>query len=312
MPTPQTYAARDWSLWSVTARLVVTEPTVLAEASGLVDACLAGVEQAASRFFPGSELSRLRPGPDGTVVVGPVLADLVGAALEAARETDGMVDPTLGDVLAGLGYDRDLALLPPADDAIRVVRSGEVVVRRSSTWRSLRLDGRRLTLPAGVRLDLGATAKARAADRCAALVHDRLGTGVLVSLGGDVATAGPAPREGWQVTVQDLPADAPQQVGLTAGAAVATSSTARRTWQHDGRVVHHLLDPRTGAPVDGPWRCVTVVAPTCLRANTASTATLALGDTGLSWLARTGLPARLLGHDGGVVTTGGWPREVAA
>lgn len=311
MPTPQTYAARDWSLWSVTARLVVTEPTVLAEASGLVDACLAGVEQAASRFLPGSELSRLRPGPDGTVVVGPVLADLLAAALEAARETDGMVDPTLGDALAGLGYDRDLALLPPAD-ATRVVRPGEVVVRRSSTWRSLRLDGRRLTLPAGVRLDLGATAKARAADRCAALVHDRLGTGVLVSLGGDVATAGPAPREGWQVTVQDLPADAPQQVGLTAGAAVATSSTARRTWQHDGRVVHHLLDPRTGAPVDGPWRCVTVVAPTCLRANTASTATLALGDAGLSWLARTGLPARLLGHDGGVVTTGGWPREVAA
>ena len=97
---------RDWSLWSVEARLVVTEPTALAEASGLVDACLAGVEQAASRFDPGSELSRLRPGPDGTVVVGPVLADLVEAALAAARETDGMVDPTLGDALAGLGYER--------------------------------------------------------------------------------------------------------------------------------------------------------------------------------------------------------------
>jgi thiamine biosynthesis lipoprotein len=113
----------------------------------------------------------------------------------------------------------------------------------------------------GTQLDLGATARAVAADRCARLVHETLGGGVLVSLGGDVATARTTPRTGWQVTVQDLPSDVPQQITLHDGAAVATSSSVRRTWSQDGRRRAHLVDPLTRLPAAGPWSRAGTRAP---------------------------------------------------
>ncbi len=300
-------AGRDWELWSTTCRLVVTEPAALAAATALVDDELARIEQACSRFRTDSELMTLVRDETGAADLSPLLATLLRAALTAARESDGAVDPTLGKVLAGLGYDRDLSELrahPP--------RTPRIVVRTHPGWRALRLEGRRLRMPPGTQLDLGATAKALAADRCAHLVHEELGTGVLVSLGGDVATAGPAPDPGWQVRIQDLPSDVPHQITLRQNAAVATSSSARRTWTQGGRARHHLVDPATRLPAAGPWRSVTVVAPTCLHANTATTAAMVKGEGALAWLRSTGLPARLLPHEGAAVTLGGWPREVAA
>jgi thiamine biosynthesis lipoprotein len=313
MPAPTLeLAARDWELWSTAARLVVTDPATLTDALTLVDAELARIEHACTRFRPDSELMTLVRDADGSAELSPLLADLVADALRAARETDGAVDPTLGSVLVGLGYDRDISRLrrtptgaAPGTSATRT----PVVVRRTTGWRDLHLDGTRITMPAGTQLDLGATAKAGAADRCARLVHQQLGTGVLVSLGGDLATAGEGPTDGWQVLVQDLPDDAPQQITLTPGAAVATSSTAKRVWDQDGQRRHHLLDPRTGLPVVGPWRSVSVVAPTCLEANTLTTAALVRGSEALAWLRGRGLPARLVPHVGEVVTLGGWPSE---
>jgi FAD:protein FMN transferase len=305
-----TLASRDWDLWSCSCRLVVTDPAALPAASAMVDWLLAEIETACSRFRTDSELMTLPRDADGTAELSPLLAELMADALEAARETDGAVDPTLGSVLAGLGYDRDIEEVrrrAPVPERSRVV-----VVHRPAGWRTLTLVGTRLMLQPGLQLDLGATAKAGAADRCARLVAACLETGVLVSLGGDIATAGPAPEGGWQVVVQDLPSDVPQQITLSAGAAVATSSNARRTWTHDGRLRHHLVDPRTGFPAASPWRSITVVAPTALRANTATTAAMVKGRDGLAWLRSVGLPARLVSQGGGPVTLGGWPREAAA
>jgi thiamine biosynthesis lipoprotein len=160
-----------------------------------------------------------------------------------------------------------------------------------------------------VRLDLGATAKALTADRCARLVHDRLGTGVLVELGGDIATAGPAPGGGWTIRVQDRPADPPVTVRVTAGTAMATSSTASRCWRRGGRLLHHVLDPRTGMPSPRVWRSVTVCADRCVLANTHSTAALVRGAEAVSPLSRAGVAARLVDDRGRVTVLGGWPEE---
>ena len=295
-------AARDWELWSTRARLVVTDPAALGPALLLVDDLLAEIELAASRFRPDAEVRRLRPGTDGSVLVSPVLADLLAAALEDAARTDGAVDPTVGAALSGLGYDRD----------IRLVESGPrlvAVVRPVPGWRVLRLDGRRLRLPEGLEIDLGATAKAVAADRAAALVAERLGVGVLVSLGGDMATAGPAPAAGWQVRVQDTDRDPATQVGLAPGTALATSSTTRRTWHRGSEQLHHIIDPGTGRPADPVWRTVSVVAASCRDANVAATATIVKGRRGLGWLEAQGLPARLVDRDGTVHLRNGWPAE---
>jgi thiamine biosynthesis lipoprotein len=295
-------ATQEWDLWSTRARLVVTEPGSLPDALELVQDLLEEVELAASRFRPDSEIENLVPGPDGTVHLSPMLADLLGEALESARTTDGAVDPTVGSALAAIGYDRD----------IRLVEDGgtlRAVVRPVPGWRRLRLEADRLTLPAGIRLDLGASAKAVAADRSAALVADRLGVGVLVSLGGDIATAGPGPSGGWQILVQDGPEDAPTQVSLPAGSAVATSSTSRRTWRRGDDTIHHIVDPRTSRPVPSIWRSVTVAATTCAVANRASTATIVKNRAGFDWLSEQGLAARLVDRDGHVHLCNGWPSE---
>ena len=295
-------AAHEWELWSTRARLVVTEPGALDEATARVRILLDEVERAASRFRPDSEIRRLTPGPDGTVRLSPVLADLMAEALAAARRTGGAVDPTVGATLSALGYDRDIRLV--GDGAHRVAR-----VRPVPGWERLRLVGNRLTLPPGLELDLGATAKAVAADRAAALVADHLGVGVLVSLGGDIATAGPAPIGDWQIRVRDTEADPVTHISLPGGGAVATSSTVRRTWRRRGETLHHIVDPRTGRPAEPVWRSVSVAASTCAVANAAATAAIVKGRAGVGWLDSRGLPARLVDRHGGVLVCGGWPSE---
>lgn len=320
----------EWEVWSTTARIVVTEPAALAAARAVVEQVLAEVDLAASRFRPDSEISRLAAADGRPQQVSPLLAELVGAALTAARETDGDVDPTLADSLVANGYDRDidqLARVSPAAPSPAAVPSATAVTVPAATparrggvlvsvvrrprpdWRQVRLDGTTLTLPAGVGLDLGATAKAFAADRAARLVARTCGTGVLVSLGGDIATAGPGPEGGWRIRVQDGDDEPGCTIALPAGSALATSSTIRRRWVHHGRLVHHVLDPRTGFPADPVWRTVTVAAPTCLQANTLTTAALVRGLPARSWLRGLGAPARLVARDGELVTLGGWPRD---
>jgi thiamine biosynthesis lipoprotein len=163
-----------------------------------------------------------------------------------------------------------------------------------------------------VRLDLGATAKALTADRCARLVRERLGTGVLVELGGDLATAGEAPAGGWTIHVRDRPTDPPATVRVTAGTAMATSSTASRSWRRGGRLLHHVLDPRTGMPSSRVWRSVTVCADRCVVANTHSTAALVRGTDAPPALRRAGVAARLVDNQGRVHVLGGWPADEKA
>jgi len=290
----------QWPVWSTTARLVVTDAAALPAARRLVESELAAVDKACSRFRDNSEIRRLHRAGGRTVRVSPLLAELLGVALRAAERTDGDVDPTIGSAMARLGYDRDFSWLPTC--------GASVVIRQPAPgWRQVRLEGRHVTVPAGVLLDLGATAKAHAADRCARIVADRCGTGVLVSLGGDLATAGLPPDGGWRIQIRDQPDDPPCVITLPAGVALATSSTRSRSWRHGGRTLHHILDPRTCQPAAPVWRCVSAAAGSCVDANTATTAALVRGRGAPAWLWGQDVPARLVAADGAVLTVGGWP-----
>jgi thiamine biosynthesis lipoprotein len=297
-------AGVEWSVWTTTARLVVTDPAVLEAARSLMTDRLSAVGQAASRFLPDSEVSRLaRARSVEERTISPVLADLLAAALAAAESTDGAVDPTVGAVLAGLGYDRDLAEVSPAT----VAAAGRRPPGRRPTWRDVHLTDRRLTMPPGVLLDLGATAKARTADSCAVEIAERFGCGVLVSLGGDLRTAGAVPPGGWQVLVQDGNGEPASTIALHGPGAVASSSTLRRVWRSDSGQRHHIVDPRTGRSARPVWRTVSVVAGTCLLANTLSTASIVQGERAPELLSSAGVAARLVAADGTVHRLGGWP-----
>jgi thiamine biosynthesis lipoprotein len=177
----------------------------------------------------------------------------------------------------------------------------------------VRLDGRILTVPAGVLLDLGATAKAIAADRCARRVVETTGSGVLVNLGGDIATAGPVPAGGWQVLVCDGDDEPQCQVSIGSEVGLATSSTIHRRWQRaGGQLNHHILDPRSGRSADPVWRTVTAAAGSCVDANTLTTAAVVRGYRALDWLRGLGVTARLVDRDRTVHTVGPWPAPTAA
>ncbi len=312
-----TWASAQWQIWGSPARVVVTDPAVLPAAIERSHSFLADVQQACSRFDPDSELRQLHPqGSTAGIPVSSLLADLLRASLIAAERTDGAVDPTLGRDLSLWGYDRDLAELSPAsgpDDLAGAEARYQLQMRswpaRSPRWREIRLEGTLLFLPQGTVLDLGASAKAYAADLLVAALHRQLGCGILVSLGGDLATAGPPPGS-WEILVQDTDHDAPCYLTLAEGWAVATSSTQKRRWSHRGQNVIHVLDPRWGIPVVPHWRTASVVAPTALEANSLSTAALVKGTEALQWLREQGLPARLVAANGRVHTLGSWPEEV--
>ena len=315
-----------WQALGMLIQLAVNSPRQLAAARVLLEDDLAALDRACSRFRADSELAavanaaRGAPGPV-TVDVSPLLAEAVAVSLRASQLTDGDVDPTIGGVLAALGYDRDFGELAQTDKplASHAVLRGGVGARVIPGWRSVSLDvdARRLTVPAGVQLDLGATVKGWAADRSAARIAEHLGCGVLVSLGGDTAVAGPAPDGGWRVRVQDKtglpdePADGPSQVVAIRDGGLATSSTAARRWHHGGDVLHHILDPRTGLPAAAVWRTVSVAAATCADANTAATAAIIRGSRAPAWLAGLNLPARLVSTDGTVHALAGWPEAEA-
>ena len=342
--------ARDtFRVFGTTATLLVTEARVLAAARQLADAEFAAVDLACSRFRADSELSMLNAAAGQTVGVSGLFAELLSEALRAARLTAGAVDPTCGRALADLGYDRDFtqvkaagsescgtlpaSTVPASTAAASTAAAG---ILRADTvhagtapdgtvsagsgrpgspvpgWRQVLLQENppRARLAGGAQLDLGATAKAWAADRCAEIITRRLGCGVLVSLGGDIAVAGPVPAGGWRIRVTDDHAagpDAPGQTVAISSGGLATSSTTVRAWTRDGRRMHHIVDPATGEPARSCWRTVSVAAGSCADANIASTAAIVRGPAAVGWLRELGLPARLVRADGSAETTAGWP-----
>jgi thiamine biosynthesis lipoprotein len=341
--TSEVLAIACWETLGTGAVLQLTEAAALPQARAIVKSELHAIDLACSRFRADSELTHVNERAGARpVAIGRLLVEALEIALRAARLTDGDVDPTVGGALVLAGYDRDWRLLERpgraacvpgergSQPSASVQRNADAPRPLAPTWTepapptvrarmrggygTVELDSELGTVrvPRGVKLDLGATAKAWAADRCAQAVYAALGCGVLVSLGGDIAATGPAPPEGWRIHVTDDHRADPRAPGQTiaiVSGGLATSSTVVRRWRRDGASVHHILDPATGRPACGPWRTVTVAAADCVDANIASTATLVRGDAGPTWLARVGLPARLVDHRDRVLRLGGWPEH---
>jgi thiamine biosynthesis lipoprotein len=262
--------AYEWPLWSTTVRVVTANPHALPSARRLVDAELARVELATSRRRRDSEIATLPAGRRARI--SGTLAEILGAALKVAHDSDGAVDLTPPPALAAVDAD------PTAD----------------GRWRDIELDQRSHTLlvPRGVELDLEPVARAWAADRCAAVVAETLDVGVLVSLGGNIATAGPAGGGAWEILVGEHTDPTDRAVRPAALVAIPTG-----------------LAVVTSTRVGGRYRSATVVAANCVSALTWSVVALHEDDLELTHVAASGLPARLVGVDGSLTYLGGWPED---
>jgi thiamine biosynthesis lipoprotein len=304
-------STRTFRALGTTATVVVQAADVADEAASLLAAGLDEIDLACSRFRPDSELQTLHAHAGAKVQVGPLLFEALRVAVDAAARTGGAVDPTIGNAIAALGYDADLDEVlarpigpPPALGPV----AGYAHVQLDPADRSVRI-------PRGVRLDLGSTAKALAADRAAARIARAVGGGVLVSLGGDVAVSGPSPAGGWAVGIareSSAPSGSVDQVVSITRGGLASSATAVRAWQAGDRMAHHILDPRTGDSAAPYWVLVSATGASCVEANIVTTAAVVWGREALDKLAGFEQSVRLVRLDGEVFSVNGWPLERAA
>jgi FAD:protein FMN transferase len=260
-------------------------------------------EQRFSRFRSDSELSRLNARAGGWVTVSEGFGSLLDFSLSRAHATHGAFDPTVLAAVEAAGYDRDF------DEVIRSARGALRPPVPCGRWREIEVRGRSVRLPSGVGLDFGGAAKGWTADLA---VGRALGAGmpwVLVSAGGDLRIGGDAPTLSIDVEDPDEPTTPVMTLRLDRGA-LATSSIAKRTW---GPGLHHVIDPRTGAPALTDALQVTVWAPTCAAAEIAATTTLLAGTSAVA-----DAPSVIVALDGTLhhsltpALTGGAPAEEAA
>lgn len=253
-------------------------PTELEEVKDLFER----LEATFSRFRAGSELNLVNNGAAEFVAVSPLFARALALALDSARRTDGLVDPTLGVAIEAAGYDRDFAELTPDPRPPAPAVPG--------SWRHVRVAGRLVFRYPGTKLDLNCIVKGLAVDAALDLLEDN----GFVSAGGDVAVRGSA--------VVGLPGD--ESLTLTNGG-LATSGTTRRRWERGGEPQHHLIDPRTGRPSSSRWSEVTVAAGSCLEADVAAKAAFLLSEDGPAWLDDRALAGRFREGDQ-VVLNAAW------
>jgi len=291
---------------------VVVNGGEIAHAVEAVHATIAAADHAYSRFREDSELSIVNRSPGRRVAISQTFASALEVALSAAAATDGLVDPSVGRAVRLTGYDRDFRLMHLDDGRPVPVRFESV-----PGWQQIRLDpvARTVRVPSGVEIDLDSTGKALIVDEAARAAAAILpaNAGVLVSIGGDIRVVGRPPRGGWRIQLSE-DSDAPSRRDVPAVAirdgALATSSTTVRRWRRGGHILHHLIDPRTGQPCDGPLRTATVVAPDCVTANAAAACAIVLGEAAAAWLEARSLPARLVANDGSVAYVSGWPVDL--
>jgi thiamine biosynthesis lipoprotein len=264
----------------------VEDPSV-AEAERALDASaawLAGIERICSRFLPESELCALNASAGRSFVASDDFYALVACALEMAKRTDGLFDPAILPALLAAGYTRSFDEIGQREIDVSKVNAQATSNWRGGRWHEISLDAtaRTITLPASVALDLGGVAKGWAADE---VVRRFLYAfpAYLIDLGGDLRMRGePEPSKGWLIGIEDpratpgpgASATQPQYLAaieLLHGG-IATSGPARRWWLRGGQRMNHLIDPRSGQPVESSrdqraMLSCTVLAATAVEAD---------------------------------------------
>ena len=283
------------------------------EGTALVQDLFDEWEYTLSRFLPDSELSQLNKRAGAYVMVSSLLYNVMEEALEAARATGGLYDPTLLYQLQQMGYDRSFDMLDLQQNA------HEQEAHLGGDWRSIELDRYRqwIHLPEGVGVDFGGIAKGMAVDAALALLRKEGMTPAMVNAGGDLSVAGtPSGASSWPIAVENRVSErenegqenkSPWLVPLQYGS-MATSGIARRHWQQGDTMRHHLIDPRTGVSAQNDMESVSVVAARCEQAEVAAKVAFLLGmERGSEFLHNHGLAALLVQRDGTWKTVGSWP-----
>lgn len=299
---PAVYAVRRFRAMNTDVEIRVADAAhthLLADAERVFGA----MERRFSRFLPESETCALNARLEDTVCVSREMLELVELALDLHRETGGVFDPAVLPELEAAGYDRSFELIGDRTDGPAAVpaphgRFAEIRVAD---------DASRVTLPPGMRLDFGGIGKGFAVDRAADAL--RAAGSALVNAGGDMYALG----HGWRASIVNPLLDEDAATVSLHDEALATSTTAVRRWRVGGREMHHLIDPRTGAPARSEVISASVIADSATVAEVYAKCALILGvRDGWRLLGGRGLGGLFVLADGSVLVNEAWDTRATA
>jgi thiamine biosynthesis lipoprotein len=251
-----------------------------AKAARLIGAVAAAeawrIEAKFSRYRPDSELSAINRSAGKAVPADAETLALIDFAERCFELSDGLFDVTSGILRRAWKFDCSDRI--PSEDAVRALLPS--IGLGKINW-----DAKSIAVPAGMEIDLGGIAKEYAVDRVIKLIGGQCSNAALVNFGGDLRASGPTSQGAWEIGVEkpDSDRDAILVLELTCGA-LATSGDTHRYLLRDGIRYCHILDPRTGWPVQNGPRSVTVAAGTCLEAGMLATIALLQGNQAHAFL----------------------------
>ena len=221
---------------------------------------------------PASAVARANAGE--TVALGENASALLRRALEMSEATHGALDVTVYPLVRAWGFTTGEYRVPPQseiDSLLSLVGSERVHLGEDGS----------LSLEGGAMLDLGAVAKGYAADLVCEVMAELGVEAAIVNLGGNVQTVGKKPDgERWKIAVASPDGEGSACVLSTDGAAVVTSGSYQRYFEQDGKRYCHIIDPKSGYPVDGDLLSVTVIGESGFECDALSTALFVLGEDG--------------------------------
>ncbi|TEA77252.1 FAD:protein FMN transferase [Allopusillimonas ginsengisoli] len=268
--------------WSVNAVLPVG--VTRSQAQSAVQTALDQVVAHMSTWEAESDISKLNRAPAGWQAIPKPFFSVLDYALRLAQETHGAYDPTIGPLVDAWGFGAEKRPHQPPSSA-------ELTEARALVgWRRLRLDADTLRVhkQAGTRVDLSSVAKGFGVDQ-AARALDTLGIhDYLVEVGGELRGRGQRPDgQPWHVAIEQPGSGLEPAVAAVISLnnlSVATSGDYRRFFRKGAKRYAHIIDPRTGYPLEHALVSVTVVHPDCMQADALSTALTVLGpDQGMNY-----------------------------
>lgn len=268
---------RETFVMGTRARIIIygMRPEEAGEAAGLALGEMHRLESLMSTWNPESELSVINmTAGSGPRRASRELTSLLYIAAQFSRMTGGVFDVTAGPLVTLWGFQgktrEDLPSAKEISRAMRQVGYEKVALDTSAST---------VSIPRGTRIDLAGIAKGYAVDRCASILRKNGVRSALIDLGGNMYAIGSPPgKKGWTVGIRD-PGLTREVVGylIISDQAVATSGNYENFVEIEGKVLGHLIDPRTGRPAESGVLSVTVLSPTALSADALSTSLFIMG-----------------------------------
>jgi len=267
--------------------------TDAAVVEGAVNLC-GDYEKILSKTIAGSDVWNINHAQGRAVEVSEDTAQIIAMANRVSEMTGGIFDITVAPAVALWDFTGNSAALPEAsalEEAVKLI-----------DYTKIQIDGNTVTLPNGMAIDLGGIAKGYIADRVVDYLRENGVESALVNLGGNVVTLGEKPEGVWKIGIQDPQSDSSEAKLMITGndLSIVTSGVYERGFTLDGVRYHHILDTKTGWPVQNGVASLTILTEKSFLADALSTAVFVLGvEDGLDFVnAYDGVEAIFITDDG--------------